>query len=103
MWATHRDTSAAIPTPASPCTGPGGGRNQVNIGSTAGGGSRQRPANRAGQQPSRNSNLYNKPQNRGRTADRATRNQASSQLGANRRGGGSNNVFADRNGNVHRR
>jgi hypothetical protein len=34
-----------------------GGRNQVNIGNTAGGGSRQRPANRAGQQPSRNSNL----------------------------------------------
>ena len=80
-----------------------GGRNQVNIGNTAGGGNRQRPAagNKAGQ--SRNSNLYNRPQNKGRTANSATRQQASSQLGANRRAGGSNNVFADRNGNVHRR
>lgn len=84
-------------------TGGRGGRNQVNIGNSAGGGSRQRPANRPTQQPSRNSNLYNKPQNRARTADRATRSQASNQLGANRRAGGSNNVFADRNGNVHRR
>lgn len=81
-----------------------GGRNQVNIGNTAGGGARQRPtaSNRAGQ-ASRNSNLYNRPQNRGRTANSATRSQAASQLGANRRAGGSNNVFADRNGNVHRR
>ena len=86
-----------------------GGRNQVNIGNTAGGGNRQRAgataggvgaSNRAG---SRNSNLYNRPQNKGRTANSATRQQASSQLGANRRAGGSNNVFADRNGNVHRR
>jgi hypothetical protein len=47
--------------------------------------------------------MYNRPQNRGRTANSATRSQAANQLGANRRAGGSNNVFADRNGNVHRR
>ncbi|HKC40097.1 MAG TPA: hypothetical protein VKC15_11190, partial [Gemmatimonadales bacterium] len=58
--------------------------------------------NRAGSS-SRNSNLYNRPQNRGRTANSATRQQSASQLGANRRAGGSNNVFADRNGDVHRR
>jgi hypothetical protein len=85
-----------------------GGRNQVNIGNTAGGGNRARPTNRAGgagggQRAGASSNLYNRPQNRGRTANSATRNQAASQLGANRRAGGSNNVFADRNGNVHRR
>jgi hypothetical protein len=84
--------------------GGAGGRNQVNIGNSAGGGNRQRPTatNRAGSS-SRNSNLYNRPQNRGRTASSATRQQSASQLGGNRRAGGSNNVFADRNGNVHRR
>lgn len=80
-----------------------GGRNQVNIGNSAGGGSRARPANRATQRPS-NSNLYNRPENRARTADRQTRQRASSQVGAaNRTARGSNNVFADRNGNVSRR
>src|SRR3954470_3721054 len=95
--------AATRSTSGKPAAGAGVGANKLNMGSPAGGGSRRRPANRAGQQPSRNSNLYNKPQNRGRTADRAARNEASSQLGANRRGGGSNNVFADRNGDVHRR
>jgi hypothetical protein len=80
-----------------------GGRNQVNIGNTSAGGSRARPANRASQQP-RNSNLYNRPENRARTADRQTRQRASSQVGAaNRTARGQNNVFADRNGNVSRR
>jgi hypothetical protein len=79
-----------------------GGRNQVNIGNTAGGGNRQRPTNKAGQSGRGNSNLYNRPQNKGRTANSASRNQAANQMG-NRRAGGSNNVFADRNGNVHRR
>jgi hypothetical protein len=82
----------------------GNRRGGVNIGNTAGGGARQRPANRAGaaQQPAR-SNLYNRPENRARNADRPTRQRASSQMGANRTARGSNNVFADRNGNVHRR
>ena len=79
---------------------PSGGR--ANIGNSSAGGSRARPANRATQQP-RNSNLYNRPENRGRTADRPSRNQAASQMGANRTARGSNNVFADRNGNVSRR
>ena len=77
------------------------GRQNVNIGNSAGGGARQRPANRpsAGTRPA-NSNLYNQPQNRARNADRSTRQRASTQMGTAR---GSNNVFADRNGNVHRR
>ena len=81
-----------------------GGRNSVNIGNTAGGGNRQRPANRpsASQRPA-NSNMYNRPQNRTRNADRSSRDRATSQMGANRRAGGSNNVFADRNGGVHRK
>lgn len=85
--------------------GGAGGRNQVNIGNSAGGGNRARPTNRAGasQQPRASNNLYNRPQNRSRNANAATRNQAAGQMGANRRAGGSNNVFADRNGNVHRR
>jgi len=80
------------------------GRQNVNIGNTAGGGARQRPANRpsASQRPA-NSNLYNRPETRARNADQATRQRASSQMGANRTARGSNNVFADRNGNVHRR
>lgn len=84
--------------------GSAGNRNRVNIGNTAGGGNRQRPANRpsAAQRPA-NSNMYNRPQNRGRNASTSDRARASSQMGANRRAGGSNNVFADRNGNVHRR
>ena len=83
----------------------GAGRNQINIGNSAGGGNRARPTNRAGAgaQPRASNNLYNRPQNRSRNANAASRNQAAGQLGANRRAGGSNNVFADRNGNVHRR
>ena len=80
------------------------GRQNVNIGNTAGGGARQRPANRpsASQRPA-SSNIYNRPDTRARNADRSTRQRASSQMGANRTARGSNNVFADRNGNVHRR
>jgi hypothetical protein len=81
------------------------GRQNVNIGNSAGGGARQRPANRpsTGQRPANTNSLYNRPENRARNADRSTRQRASQQMGANRRAGGSNNVFADRNGNVHRR
>ena len=77
------------------------GRQNVNIGNTAGGGARQRPASRpsASQRPA-NSNLYNRPEARARNADRSTQQRASSQMRTAR---GSNNVFADRNGNVHRR
>jgi hypothetical protein len=81
-----------------------GGRNQVNIGNTAGGGNRQRPS--AGARPSQgrgNSSIYNRPENRGRTANRQSRDRAASQMGANRTARGQNNVFADRNGNVSRR
>src|ERR1700752_2417689 len=76
-------------------------RQNVNIGNTAGGGARQRPASRpsASQQPA-SSNLYNRPDTRSRNADRSTQQRASSQMKTAR---GSNNVFADRNGNVHRR
>ena len=86
--------------------GGGGGRQNVNIGNAAGGGNRQRPSTRpsAGTRPaSGNNNLYNRPENRTRNADRSTRQRASSQMGANRTARGQNNVFADRNGNVHRR
>jgi hypothetical protein len=82
-------------------------RQNVNIGNAAGGGARQRPANRASARPGaaqRPANsLYNRPENRARNADRSTRQRASQQMGANRTARGSNNVFADRNGNVHRR
>ena len=84
--------------------GGGGGRQNVNIGNSAGGGNRQRPSTRpsTGTRPA-NNNLYNRPENRARNADRSTRQRASSQMGANRTARGQNNVFADRNGNVHRR
>ena len=88
-----------------PAGGRGGAGNRANIGNTAGGGNRQRPSSRpkASQRPS-NSNVYNRPQNKTRNADRVSRDRAATQVGgANRRAGGSNNVFADRNGNVHRR
>jgi hypothetical protein len=77
----------------------GGGRNRPNIGNTAGGGNRTRPT--ASQRPA-NSNLYNRPENRARVADRSTREAATRQVG-DRTARGSNNVFADRDGNVHRR
>jgi len=76
-----------------------GGRNNVNIGNTAGGGDRRKPT--ASQRPA-NSNLYTRPENRARVADRSTREAASRQVG-DRTARGSNNVFADRDGNVHRR
>jgi hypothetical protein len=85
--------------------GSAGNRNRANIGNTAGGGNRQRPSSRpaASQRPAK-SNIYNRPQNKTRNADRVSRDRAATQVGgANRRAGGSNNVFADRNGNVHRR
>src|SRR5881394_1684244 len=88
-----------------PAGGRGGAGNRANIGNTAGGGNRQRPSSRpkASQRPA-NSNVYNRPQNKTRNADRVSRDRAATQVGgANRRAGGSNNVFADRNGNVHRR
>ena len=79
------------------------GRGNANIGNAVGGGNRQRPGNRPSQLPS-NNNLYNRPENRGRTASPSTREAASRQVGAaNRTARGSNNVFADRNGDVHRR
>ncbi|HEV2671987.1 MAG TPA: hypothetical protein VGU74_12910 [Gemmatimonadales bacterium] len=87
-----------------------GGRNQVNIGNTAGGGNRPTAGNRASQGGRgagggrANSSIYNRPENRGRTANRQSRDRASTQIGgANRTARGQNNVFADRNGNVSRR
>ncbi len=78
----------------------GGGRNNVNIGNSAGGGDRRKPPG-ASQLPA-NSNVYNRPENRARVADRSTREAATRQVG-DRTARGSNNVFADRDGNVHRR
>jgi len=82
------------------------GRGNVNIGNSVGGGNRRRPGAGAGVGASQlpaNSNLYNRPENRARTADRGTRETAGRQLKADRTARGSNNVFADQNGNVHRR
>ncbi|MGH9261640.1 MAG: carbohydrate-binding family V/XII, partial [Acidimicrobiales bacterium] len=84
------------------CTINVGGRGNANIGNSVGGGNRARPAARPSQRPA-NSNLYNRPENRARVADRSTREAATRQLGADRTARGSNNVFADQNGNVHRR
>ena len=78
----------------------GGGRNNVNIGNSAGGGDRRKPPG-ASQLPA-NSNVYNRPENRARVADRSTREAATRQVG-DKTARGSNNVFADRDGNVHRR
>ena len=78
------------------------GNNNVNIGNSAGGGNRQRPGNRPSQQPA-NSNLYNRPENKARTANHGSRDAAAGQRGANQTARGSNNVFADPNGGVHRR
>jgi hypothetical protein len=78
----------------------GGRRDNVNIGNSAGGGDRRRPT--ASQRPANSNNLYNRPENRARVADRSTRETASRQVG-DRTARGSNNVFADRDGNVHRR
>ncbi len=75
--------------------------NNINIGNTVGGGrggASTRPATRQA-----NNNLYNRPENRARTADRGTREAAGRQLKADRTARGPNNVFADQNGNVHRR
>lgn len=58
--------------------------------------------NSVSQQPARN-NLYNQPGVSDRMADRGTREAARNQLRGDRAGSGSNNVFTDRNGGVHRR
>src|SRR6266576_3072082 len=78
------------------------GNTNVNIGNSAGGGNRQRPGNRPSQQPA-NSNLYNRPENKARTANHGSRDAAAGPRGANQTARGSNNVFADPNGGVHRR
>jgi hypothetical protein len=73
----------------------------INIGNSVGtgrGGGAARPSTRPA-----NNNLYNRPENRARVADRGTRDAASRQMRADRTARGSNNVFADQNGNVHRR
>jgi len=75
--------------------------NNINIGNTVGGGrggATTRPATRQA-----NNNLYDRPENRARTADRGTREAAGRQLKADRTARGPNNVFADKNGDVHRR
>jgi hypothetical protein len=60
----------------------------------------------AGTQPAggRGGNLYNQPGVSDRQADRGTRDRSTQQLRGDRPSAGtSNNVFADRNGDVHRR
>ena len=73
----------------------------INIGNSVGTG-RGGGAARPGTRPA-NTNLYNRPENRARVADRGTREAASRQMRADRTARGANNVFADQNGNVHRR
>ncbi len=51
----------------------------------------------------RNQNLYNRPQNRSRNADRSRLAAASSTAEGRSLGEQANNVFADRDGNVYRR
>ncbi len=75
--------------------------NNINIGNSVGGG-RGGGATRPATRPA-NNNLYNRPENRARVADRGTRETASRQLKADRTARGPNNVFADKNGDVHRR
>ncbi|MGH7675547.1 MAG: hypothetical protein ACREMV_09770 [Gemmatimonadales bacterium] len=72
----------------------------INIGNTVVAGNRNRRPSTVGRG---NRNLYNRPENRARVADRGTREAASRQLKADRTARGPNNVFADKNGNVHRR
>ncbi len=68
-----------------------GNRNNVNIGSN----------NRGSGNRTQNNNIYNRPENRGRRADRTTvqREQQKARPSTNR----ANDVYADRNGNVARR
>ncbi len=79
----------------------------INIGNTVNAGNRANVGNRmdasAGGDRSRPSqtNLYNRPENRARTADRAAGSRDLTQAGA--APGRDNNVYADRNGNVARR
>jgi len=79
----------------------------INIGNTVNAGNRANVANRmettAGGdrgRPSQN-NLYNRPENHARVADRATASRDLKQAGA--APGRDNNVYADRDGNVARR
>jgi len=58
--------------------------------------------NTASQLPARN-NIYNQPGVNDRMADRGTREASRNQLRGDRAGTGSNNVFTDRDGGVHRR
>jgi hypothetical protein len=58
--------------------------------------------NTASQLPARN-NIYDQAGVSDRMADRGTRDAARNQLRGDRAGRGSNNVFADRDGGVHRR
>jgi hypothetical protein len=58
--------------------------------------------NTASQLPARN-NIYDLPGVSDRMADRGTRDAARNQLRGDRAGRGSNNVFTDRDGGVHRR
>lgn len=100
---------------------PGGWHGGNNIGCyqcdiDIGDGNRPRPkdgergdrggrGNTASQQPARGrDNLYNQPGVSDRMADRGTRDRSAQQLRGDRPSAGtSNNVFADRDGNVHRR
>jgi hypothetical protein len=79
----------------------------INIGNNVNIGNRNKISNRiAGDQRARagtlqNRNLYNRPENRARNADRATVNRDIKQ--ARPAGNRANNVYADRSGNVVRR
>ena len=68
-----------------------GNRNNINVGSN----------NRGSGNRTQNNNLYNRPENRSRKADRSTvqRERQRARPATNR----ANNVYADRNGNVARR
>ena len=71
----------------------GGGCYNCNIGI----GNRPRPT------PYRGTNLYNRPEVRDRTvASQVQRNREAQQLRADKVARGKNNVFTDRDGNVHR-
>ncbi len=91
-WGYHSHTSINV-------------NNRVSIGNSVNFGSRDRVARNIRSNPRasgvRRDNLYNRPESRARNADRATvRGQAQQARAA--RGGGANNVLADRDGNVLR-
>jgi hypothetical protein len=83
-----------------------GGHNTINIGNNVNYGNRTRAANNLRSNPNTanlrsNRNLYNQPENRARNADRATVQRNAQPAKATR--GMSNNVLADRDGNVTRK